>query len=53
MKNQNTNLTTENIIDKIEQFCDVLRTNFQSTAIERHRQYIAKGENVDYQQRTN
>jgi len=48
MKNQNTNLTTENIIDKIEQFCDVLRTNFQSTAIERHRQYIAKGENVDY-----
>lgn len=50
MKNQNTNLTTENIIDKIEQFCDVLRTNFQSTAIARHREYIDKGENVDYHQ---
>lgn len=49
MKNQ-TSLTTENIIDKIEQFCDVLRTNFQSTAIARHREYINKGENVDYHQ---
>jgi hypothetical protein len=47
MKNQTT-LMTEQVIDKIEQFCDVLRTNFQSYCIERHRQYIEKGENVDY-----
>jgi hypothetical protein len=45
---KNTTLTTEKVIDKIEQFCDVLRTNFQSSCIERHRQYIEKGENVDW-----
>ena len=45
---KNTTLTTEQVLDKIEQFCDVLRTNFQSFAIDRHREYIAKGENVDY-----
>ena len=45
---KNTTLTTEQVLDKIEQFCDVLRTNFQSSCIDRHRQYIAKGENVDY-----
>lgn len=39
---------TEKVIDKIEQFCDVLRTNYQSFAIARHRQYIEKGDNVDY-----
>jgi hypothetical protein len=45
---KNTTLTTEKVIDKIEQFCDVLRTNYQSSCIERHRQYIEKGENVEY-----
>ena len=45
---KNTTLTTEQVLDKIEQFCDVLRTNFQSFAIDRHREYIDKGENVDY-----
>lgn len=45
---KNTTLTTEQVIDKIEQFCDVLRTNFQSSCIERHRQYIEKDENVDW-----
>lgn len=45
---KNTTLTTEKVIDKIEQFCDVLRTNYQSFAIARHREYIEKGENVDY-----
>jgi hypothetical protein len=45
---KNTTLTTEKVIDKIEQFCNVLRTNYQSFAIARHRQYIDKGENVDW-----
>jgi hypothetical protein len=47
MKNQTTEMT-EKVIDKIEQFCDVLRTNYQSFAIARHRQYIDKGESVDW-----
>jgi DNA polymerase III delta prime subunit len=45
---KNTTLTTEQVLDKIEQYCDVLRTNFQDYAIARHREYIAKDENVDY-----
>ena len=47
MKNQTTEMT-EKVIDKIEQFCDVLRTNYQSYSIALHRKYIDKGENVDY-----
>ncbi len=39
---------TEKVIDKIEQFCDVLRTNYQDHAISLHRKYLDKGENVDY-----
>ncbi len=39
---------TEKVIDKIEQFCDVLRTNYQEYAISLHRKCIDKGENVDY-----
>jgi len=50
MKNQNTNLTTEKVIDKIEQFCDVLRTNYQSYAIAQHRKYIEKGDSVEWHQ---
>ena len=45
---KNTTLTTEQVLDKIEQFCDVLRTNYQEYAIARHRDYINKEENVDY-----
>jgi len=45
---KNTTLTTEQVLDKVQQYCDVLRTNFQDYAIARHREYIAKGENVDY-----
>jgi hypothetical protein len=47
MKDQTTEMT-EKVIDKIEQFCDVLRTNYQSYAIAQHRKYIDKGESVDY-----
>ena len=46
MKNQT--LTTDQVIAKIEQFCNVLRTNYQDYAIARHRDYINKEENVDY-----
>jgi hypothetical protein len=45
---KNTTLTTEQVLDKIEQFCNVLRTNYQDYAIARHRDYINKEENVDY-----
>lgn len=45
---KNTTLMTEQIIDKIEQMCEVLRTNYQSSSIERHRQYIDKGENIEW-----
>lgn len=41
----------EQVLDLIEQYCDVLRTNFQSYSIARHQEYIAKGENVDYHQK--
>jgi DNA polymerase III delta prime subunit len=50
MKNQNTNLTTEKVIDKIEEMCQVLRTNYQSYSIARHRDYIAKGDSVEWHQ---
>ena len=43
-----TTLMNEKVIDKIEQFCDVLRTNYQEYCISRHREYINKEENVDY-----
>ena len=39
---------TDKVINKIEQFCDVLRTNYQSYSIAQHRKYIDKGESVDY-----
>ena len=47
---KNTTLTTEQVIDKIEQFCDVLRTNYQSYSIAQHRKYLDKGDSVDYHQ---
>ena len=39
---------TEKVIDRIEEFCRVLRTNYQDSAIARHRDYINKEENVDW-----
>ena len=43
-----TTLVTEKVIDRIEEFCRVLRTNYQESAITLHRNYINKEENVDY-----
>ena len=45
---KNTTLTTEQVLDKVQQYCDVLRTNYQEYAIARHRDYINKDENVDF-----
>lgn len=47
---KNTTLTTEKVLDRIEEMCQVLRTNYQSSAIARHREYIEKGENVEFHQ---
>jgi hypothetical protein len=33
---------TEQVIDRIEEFCRVLRTNYQDSAIARHRDATAK-----------
>lgn len=41
---------TEQVIDKIEEMCQVLRTNYQSYAIARHRNYIEKGDSVEWHQ---
>ena len=45
---KNTTLMTEKVIDRIEEFCRVLRTNYQESAIASHRNYINKEENVDW-----
>jgi hypothetical protein len=45
---KNTTLTTEQVIDKIEQFCDVLRTNFQSYSIECHRKFLDDPETKEW-----
>lgn len=47
----NTTLQMEKVIDLIEQFCDVLRTNFQEYAIYQHRRYILQNENVEFHQK--
>lgn len=47
---KNTTLMQEQILDLIKQYCDVLRTNYQSFAIESHRRSITKGESVEYHQ---
>lgn len=41
---------TETVIDRIEEMCQVLRTNYQSYSIEYHRKYIEKDDNVEYHQ---
>ena len=38
------------VIERIEEMCDVLRTNYQTYSIEMHRISIAKGNDVDYHQ---
>lgn len=48
MKNQITTLTNEIVLGLIEEMCQVLRANYQSSCIKRHQEYIDKGENVDY-----
>ena len=47
----NTTLQMEKVIDLIEQFCDVLRTNFQEYSIYQHRRYILQNENVEFHQK--
>ena len=39
---------TEKVLDKIEEMCRVLRTNYQSYAIAIHQKHIDKGEYVEY-----
>lgn len=36
------------VLERILQMCEVLRTNYQSYAIENHRRYLDKGDNVSY-----
>jgi DNA polymerase III delta prime subunit len=43
-----TTATANKVIDRIEEFCQVLRTNYQEYSIALHRNYINKEENVDY-----
>jgi hypothetical protein len=43
-----TTLMTDKVVDRIEEFCRVLYTNCQDSAITLHREYINKEENVDY-----
>jgi hypothetical protein len=42
-----TTLTTEKVLDRIEEMCRVLRTNYQSYSIEQHRRAIEKNGIVD------
>ena len=43
-----TTVTADKVIQYTQTLCEVLRTNFQSYRIELHRQYIEKGESVEY-----
>lgn len=45
-----TTLTNEKVIDKIEEFCQVLRTNYQSHAIEGHRKFLDDPETSEWHQ---
>jgi hypothetical protein len=40
--------TVSPVIEKIEEMCEVLRTNYQSYSIQHHRHSIEKGESVQY-----
>jgi hypothetical protein len=46
----NTTLTQEKVIDRIEEMCQVLRTNYQSHSIATHQHSIANGRDVEYHQ---
>ena len=43
-----TTVTADKVIQYTQTLCEVLRTNYQSYRIELHRQYIEKGESVEY-----
>ena len=43
-----TTLKTESVLDYVELLCQVLRTNYQTYAIQLHRDSIAKDDNVEY-----
>jgi hypothetical protein len=43
-----TTLKTESVLDYVELLCQVLRTNYQTYAIQLHRNSIAKDDNVEY-----
>lgn len=45
-----TTLMQEKVIDLIQQYCDVLRTNFQTYAIESHRKFLDDPETKEYHQ---
>lgn len=45
-----TTLTAEKVIDRIEEMCQVLRTNYQSYSIAQHRAHVDRGDNVEYHQ---
>jgi hypothetical protein len=47
---KNTTLMQEQILDLIEQFCDVLRTNYQSYAIHSHRKFLDDPETKEWHQ---
>lgn len=38
----------DQVLDLIQQYCDVLRTNFQTYSIKQHQDKIEIGENVEY-----
>jgi hypothetical protein len=40
--------STNEVLHYTQTLCEVLRTNYQSYRIELHRQYIEKGESVEY-----
>ena len=45
---QMTTATADKVLQYTQTLCEVLRTNYQSYRIELHRQYIEKGESVEY-----
>lgn len=46
----NTTLIQEQILDLIQQFCDVLRTNYQTYAIESHRKFLDDPQTKEWHQ---
>jgi len=48
---ENTTLMKEQVLDLIQQYCDILRTNFQTYSIKQHRNKIEIEEDVEYHQK--